>query len=200
MPRNNHQPGRCEMRVAQRGKGGVTMPGITRLVALSIAAVLMAAGPAAANNWKVYRYPNEGFAAEFPGVPKFTDMKPPREQFVRGVQQIATDDAGTEYMGQALLYQPFIRKNNTTDKILRVSIDGAKDAGKCSIRIERNYSFPAAVAREVMFEKCGGNTAGKSHVLLIGDWLYFVLVLGKTGVETTADADRFINSFSVIGK
>jgi hypothetical protein len=173
---------------------------MTRLIAaLLFAAVAAATTPVAANDWKIYRYPKEGFAAEYPGLPRFIDMNAPHEQFVRGVQYLATDDASTEYLGQALLYQPFIRKNNTPDKILRVSIDGANSAGKCSIRSERNYSFPGAVAREVAFENCEGMVAGRSRVFLVGDWLYFVLVIGKTGVETTADADRFIKSFSLIG-
>ena len=173
------------------------MARIARFILL-IAGAMAAVAPAAANDWKPYRYPNEGFAVEFPGVPRTTVMDVPVKQFVRGVQYLATDDAGTEYLGQALLYQQAIRKNNTTDKILRVSIDGAKDAGKCSIRSERNYSFPGAFAREVVFEKCEG-TAGKSRVLLLGDWLYFILSIGRPGVETSADADRFISSFSVIG-
>lgn len=176
------------------------MSATVRLIALLIAGIVVTAGSAAANQWKVYRFPQEGFAAEFPGAPKLIDMKAPHETFVRGVQQLATDDAGTEYMGQTLIYQPAIRKNNTVDKILRVSIDGAKDAGKCSIRSERNYSFPGAIAREVVFEKCEGNVAGKSRVLLVGDSLYFVLAIGKSGIEKTAEADRFINSFSLIGK
>ncbi len=176
------------------------MAGIARLILLLMAGLMAAAGAASANDWKVYRYPDDGFAAEFPGVPKFFDMKPPQQQFVRGVQYLAKDDSGTEYLGQALLYQKFIRQNNTTDKILRVSIDGAKDAGKCAIRSERNYSFPGAFAREVVVEKCESGVAGKSRILLVGDWIYYILAMGKPGVETSADADRFINSFSLIGK
>jgi len=84
--------------------------------------------------------------------------------------------------------------------LLRVAIDGAKNAGKCSIRSEVNYSFPGAVAREVVFDKCEGGVAGRSRVVLLDDWLFFVLAIGKTGIETTADADRFISSFGVIGK
>ncbi len=165
-----------------------------------VAVIAAGAGPAVANDWKTYRYPNEGFAVEFPGAPRTIDMNAPAAQFVRGIQYLATDDAKNEYLGQALHYQKFIRQNNTTDKILRVVIDGAKDAAKCSIRSEKNYSFPGAFAREVVIEKCEGGVAGKSRVLLLGDWLYFVLAMGRPGIETSADADRFIGSFSVIGK
>ena len=83
------------------------MAGIARLILLLMAGLMAAAGAASANDWKVYRYPDDGFAAEFPGVPKFFDMKPPQQQFVRGVQYLAKDDSGTEYLGQALLYQKF---------------------------------------------------------------------------------------------
>jgi hypothetical protein len=167
---------------------------------LLIAGAMAAVGPATANDWKFYRYPDEGFAVEFPGVPQTTVMKVTVKQFVRGIQYIATDDDGTEYLGQGLLYQKTFRKNYTTDILLRTAIDGAMKAGKCSIRSERNYSFPVAFAREVVFEKCEDNQAGRSRVLLVADWLYFVLSIGRPGVEASADTDRFISSFGVIGK
>ena len=88
------------------------MPGLVRLIVILTAGFLATVGAAAANEWKVYRYPQEGFAAEFPGVPRSIDMKAPQDTFVRGVQQLAKDDAGTEYMGQTLIYQPSVRKNN----------------------------------------------------------------------------------------
>ena len=134
---------------------------MTRIAAfiLFIAGVAAAVGPAFANDWKIYRYPNERFAVEFPNVPKTIDMKAPVEQYVRGIQYLSSDDVGTEYLAQGTLYRKFIRQNHKPDKILRVAIDGVKDAGKCSIRSERNYSFPGAIARELVLEKCSGGKA-----------------------------------------
>jgi len=62
------------------------------------------AGTAAANDWKFYRYPNDGFTAEFPGPPRTTQMNVAANTFVRGIQYLATDDVRTEYLGQTLIY------------------------------------------------------------------------------------------------
>jgi hypothetical protein len=167
------------------------------LLVVAAGAVALA-GPAAANDWKTYAYQEENISAEFPGVPKATTMTVDTRQWVRGVQYIATDDAGSEFLAQGLLYQPQIPRQYPADTLLRTAIDGAKNAGKCSIRSESNYSFPGATAREVIFEKCTGDQAAKSRFMLVRDWLYLILTIGKPGVEASADTDRFLASFRLI--
>jgi hypothetical protein len=154
-------------------------------------------GPAGANNWKTYSYQEENFSAEFPGVPKAKNMTVDNRQWVRGIQYIA-NDAGSEYLGQGLLYQPQIPRKYPVDTLLRTAIDGAKNAGKCRIRSESNYSFAGATAREVIFEKCTGGQAAKSRFMVVRDWLYLILAIGNPGVEASADTDRFLASFRLI--
>jgi hypothetical protein len=171
-----------------------------RFATLALLAVgaLAPAGPAAANDWKTYTYQEENFSAEFPGVPKATTMSVDARQWVRGVQYIATDDPGTEYLGQGLLYQPQIPRQYPADALLRTAIDGAKNAGKCNIRSETNYNFPGSTAREVIFENCTGGQAAKSRFMLVHDWLYLILTIGKPGIEASADTDRFLASFRLL--
>jgi hypothetical protein len=154
-------------------------------------------GPAGANNWRTYSYQDEHFSAEFPGIPKAKTMTVDNRQWVRGVQYIANDASG-EYLGQGMLYQPQIPRQYSSDVRLRTAIDGAKNAGRCNIRSERNYSFAGATAREVIFENCAGGQAAKSRFMLVHDWLYLILTIGKPGIEASADSDRFLASFRLI--
>jgi hypothetical protein len=53
---------------------------------------------------------------------------------------------------------------------------------KCSIRNQRPITFPGATAREIIFEKCPPPLVdAKQRILIVSDWLYQLLVLGKGG-------------------
>jgi hypothetical protein len=162
--------------------------------------VVTTAGRADADDWTTYRYQEEGFSVEFPGVPKATAMDVEIKNWVRGVQYLATDSARSEYLGQAMRYQPQTRQQYSSDVLLRSAIDGAMKAGKCRIRSERNFSFPGATAREVVFENCDGTHVSKARFLLVRDWHYLVLTYGALGVEKSPDSDRFLNSFHLLSQ
>lgn len=170
---------------------------VRSLAALAICACLAAA--AAADDWQLYRYPDEGFALAFPAAPSTRDLSP-SPQRVRGIQRTARDDAGTEYLGQATLYQPGVRARHSADALLRAAIDGVRNAGKCSLREARDVAVPGAVAREVVFENCGEGNAAKARLVLLGDWLYLVLAMGRPGIDESAGTARLLDSFAVISK
>ena len=92
---------------------------LRKLAALAACAAFAAA--AAADEWKQYRYPDEGFALEFPAVPTAKAL-PSSPQRVRGIQRTARDDAGTEYLSQATLYQPGVRAKYPADVLLRAAV------------------------------------------------------------------------------
>lgn len=157
------------------------------------------AGPAAANDWKQYRFPDEGFALEFPAVPATKEL-PSSPQRVRGIQRTAKDDAGTEYMGQATLYQPGVRTKYPADVLLRAAIDGLRNAGKCTLRDARDVTLAGAAARDVILDKCAEASTAKARFVLLGDWLYLVLAIGRPGIEESKDTARLLDSFTVIAK
>src|SRR5262249_32309972 len=150
-----------------------------------------------ADEWKVYSYPDEGFAAEFPRVPKRTDFDA-RKNLVRLVQYFTTDEDGNEYLGQAMLLRPYVRAYNALETIFRLSIDGAKNTANCRIRSERNFPFSGALAREVIYEKCINDAVGRSYFVLRDDWMYLVLAMGRPGIENGPDAERFVKSLRLI--
>jgi len=78
-------------------------------------------------------------------------------------------------------------------------VEGVRGSLKCSIRSQRSITFPGATAREFSFEKCPAPLTGaKQRILITGDWLYQVMVLGsKPGVVDSPDTKRFLDSFSL---
>ena len=58
---------------------------------VALLATGMADNAIAADDWKLYRYPGEGFALEFPGAPKLSDKKVDPEIMVRGRRYMAAN-------------------------------------------------------------------------------------------------------------
>jgi hypothetical protein len=170
-----------------------------RILAAVAACACAVAAPAVAADWKQYRYPDEGFAVEFPAPPAAKEL-PPSPQRLRGLQRSAMDDAGTEYLAQATLYQPGVRSKYPAETLLRAAIDGLRNAGKCTQREARDVTFPGATAREVILDKCGEGSTAKARFVLLGDWLYLVVAIGRPGIEQSAGTARLIDSFTVIAK
>jgi hypothetical protein len=163
-----------------------------------VAAVAGSVGFAAAD-WQLTRYSDLRFAIEFPGTPTASKMQLSADAWVLGRQYLVGDEGVTKaYLGQGMRYVHEYRAKYSTDRLLRVAIDGARDAGTCALRSERPYAFPGAAAREVIFENCKNLPVFKSRVILLGDWLYFIGVGGPAGTEENANTKRFRDSFSVI--
>jgi hypothetical protein len=156
------------------------------------------ADAAAADDWKPYRYPQEGFALELPAPPATREL-PPSPQRVRGVQRTAQDDAGTEYMSQATLYQPGTRMRYSADMLLGAAVGGLVKSGQCTLRETRDVPGLGELAREVVLDKCGEGNTARARFILKGDWLYLVLAIGRPGIEANAATARLLGSFTIIG-
>ena len=155
---------------------------------------------ATAKDWERNRYSDLRFAIEFPSTPTPSNMDLAAKAWVLGRQYVVEDEGGTKaYLGQGMRYVHEYRAKYPTDRLLRVAIDGARDAANCTIRSERPYAFPGAAARELVFEKCKNVPVLKGRFILLGDWLYFIAVGGPPGTEEHANTKRFLDSFSVIG-
>ncbi len=152
---------------------------------------------AAAYDWKSYRYPDDGFVVDFPAAPKVANAPLSPAQWVRG-KQYSANFSTVAFFAQAFLYKPDIRAKVAPDDLLRVAIDGASQAGTCASKTESELSFPGAIAREVIFDKCGGDFRVKMRLVLIADWLYSVYVVGNPGVENDQDTSRFLDSFNLV--
>jgi hypothetical protein len=155
----------------------------------------------AADDWKIYRYPNYGFAAEYPTEPKPQEQKLDPKRLIRNIQYWS-DLGEVAYGVNAALFHHKIIAGLPPDKQIQNVLEGVRGSLKCSIRSQRAITFPGGIAREIVFEKCPAPLVdAKQRILIVGDWLYQLLVLGsKPGIPESPDTKRFLKSFSVVAQ
>ncbi len=173
----------------------------TRLVSIVFLVVATSAG-LAADEWKTYRFPQDGFAADFPSPVTPQDQKPDAKRMVRH-NQYWSDQGDVAFGVSAAHFHHKIIVAEAPDKHLKGVIERVRGSLECTVRSQREVSFPGATAREVVFEKCKKLSGGvaKQRLLVAGDWLYQVMVLGtKPGIEDSADTKRFLESFSLTAR
>jgi hypothetical protein len=164
-------------------------------------AIALATTVRAADDWKTYRYPQDGFAAEYPIPPTPQDAKPEPERIIRGKQYWSERD-DVAFGVSATLFLHKIITGQSPDKQIQNVIEGVRGSLKCSIRSQRPISFPGSTAREIIFDKCPAPLVGaKERIFIAGDRLFQVMVLGsKAGVLESPDTKRFMESFSLIAQ
>ncbi len=169
------------------------------LVALLTLTLMPAAQ--AADEWKVYRYPEYGFAAEYPTPPKPQETKIDPKRLIRNAQYWS-DQGDVAYGVNAALFQRSVISSLPPDKQIQNVLEGVRGSLKCSIKSQRLITFPGGTAREIIFEKCPAPMVGaKQRILIVGDWLYQLLVLGtKPGVPESPSTKRFLESFSLVAQ
>lgn len=171
-----------------------------RLVWLAALLTLMLADAVqAADEWKTYRYPQDGFAAEYPAPPTPQTQKVDPKRNIRDMQYWS-DLGDVAYGVDAALFQHAVIAGQPPDKQIQNVIEGVRGSLKCSVRSQRAITFAGATAREVTFDKCPAPLVGaKERIFIAGDWLYQVMVLGnKPGLLESADTKRFLESFSLM--
>ncbi len=155
----------------------------------------------AADDWKIYRFPQDGFAAEYPIPPGRQDAKAEPERIIRGAQYWSERD-GVAFGVSATLFLHKVIGGQPPEKQIDNVIEGVRGSLKCTIRNQRPIAFPGAVAREVIFNQCPAPlTETVLRVFIVGDRLFQVMVLGETpGIPDHADTKRFLGSFSLIAQ
>jgi hypothetical protein len=103
----------------------------------------------------------------------------------------------------AALFHHKVIAADKPDTHIKGVIERVRGSLQCSLRSQREVAFAGATAREVIFEKCQKLSGGvaKQRILLAGDWLFQVMVLGtRAGLEDGADTKRFLESFSLTAR
>jgi hypothetical protein len=170
----------------------------------SIAALLtltLVSAAQAADEWKTYRYPEFGFVAEYPTPPDPQKPQIDPKRLIRNAQYWS-DKGDVAYGVNAALFHHSVITSLPPDKQIQNVLEGVRGSLKCSIRSQRPITFPGGIAREIVFEKCPAPLVdAKQRILIVGDWLYQLLVLGsKAGVPESPDTKRFLESFSVVAQ
>lgn len=168
------------------------------LVAAASAAIVCSAE--AADEWKTYRYPQDGFVADFPTPPNPQDEKPGPERQIRH-HQYWSDKGDIAFGVSAVLFHHKIIAAQPADTQLRGVIERVRESLQCVIRSESSIAFPGAAAREVVLDNCKKiSGSAKQRIILAGDWLYQVMVLGTKDVAGDSETKRFLESFSITAR
>lgn len=171
---------------------------LTWLVAAVSAAIVCSA--AAADEWKTYRYPQDGFAADFPTPPDPQDQKPDPERMIRD-HQYWSDKGDIAFGVGASLFHHKIIAAAPADTQLQNVIEGVRASLQCTVHSQRAIAFPGAAAREVVLDNCKKiSGSAKQRIILAGDWLYQVMVLGTKDIAGDSQTKRFLESFSVTAR
>jgi hypothetical protein len=160
----------------------------------------LVSGVGAADEWKVYRYPNYGFAAEFPVAPQPQDQKIDPTRLIRNIQYWS--DGAVAYGVNAALFHHNVISSLPPDQQIQNVLEAVRGSLKCTIRSQNAINFPGGTAREIVFEKCAAPVVdAKQRIRIVGDWLYQLLVLGATpGVPESPDTKRFLESFALVAQ
>lgn len=164
---------------------------------LFLALLLLVGGlaSAGAQQWAEYRPAGAGYRVEFPGTPRVTSQDMPTgngsaKLFMAGVQP----DPERFFGASHVVYAPGIM-NPDPEVALDLARDGGVRNARGTLREERRLSVGGAPARRVIFDS--SPYVGVLVIAVKTDRLYQVIVIGRPGVETAADTERFLSSFAL---
>ncbi len=152
----------------------------------------------AADEWKTYRYPQDGFTAEFPAAPDVEHPKFNPRRNIRDTQYWSEANGVTYGVGASLFHHRVIASEPSAKQLVNV-VDAVRRSLKCSLGSARTISLPGATGREAVLVKCK-QISGDAMIraVIAGDRLFQLMVLGgPPGLADSADTKRFMKSFSL---
>jgi hypothetical protein len=147
-------------------------------------------------SWRDYRAKDAGFAILMPGDPTISP-----ETLDNGKVLLSYEvDLGPTYY--SVSYNEIAagwRQQTTEDGMLDKTRDGAVNAVKGTIRVERKFNFGEVRARELVYDTPDKFTLMQRHYLY-GDRLFQVTYVGPLNSESKAEVKRFFDSFRFISQ
>jgi len=159
--------------------------------ALVVITLISAATQATAQNWKEHRPDGGGYVVEMPGEPKVTWQDVPTK--IGDIKTyIAVLDNGT--IAFVTMYSRYPENYSASaDSILEAGRNGAVANVKGKLRAETNVTINSFPGREIMIDAPGERVMILRYFLR-GNTLIQAITGGTAGVETNADARRFLDS------
>ena len=159
-----------------------------------LAAVVVAAMPSrAAAEWEMFTSPEDGFSAEFPAEPTFTDIAEMKsEAIVHFHDYRAVTDHGV-FLVDVVRFTPDVRAARTDAELLDIAVDGVAGTD-CAASKPREVQGVGGISHEVTFD-CPDELTMRARFHIAEAWLYQTGVGGGPGVATGPDAARFLDSF-----
>ena len=174
-----------------------------KCVGWAVAALLWFPGaraPAADLQWSPFRSPEHGFAVDFPGVPTpTTSGTPGKDKMVQYEFQTAIGTANA-YEVAVLEFGAGYGPPAATAEIYGKLVEGYANGSNSTVRTQ----YPRTIAGQPGIEAISDDDKNNMHhlidLVIANGRVYIVVSAGPKGHETSPDAFRFRDSFSLIGK
>jgi len=162
------------------------------LWALVIVTVISSATQAPAQNWKEHHPDGGGYVVEMPGEPKVTWQNVPTK--IGDIKTyIAVVDGAIAFVTMYSRYPEQFLGAQSTDTLFEGARNGAVANVKGTLRSEKNVTISNFPGRELMIDAPSGRLM-MMRFFLRGNALIQALVGGPAGIESNADARRFLDS------
>ena len=162
---------------------------------LSLAILGIAASAEAQQSWVEYRPAGEGYRVEFPAVPKIT-----KEDINSHLGKASFTYAEYESKGGFILVaMQTVYPSSPPDPQAFLDIasaSGVKSAN-ATLREEKRLTVGGKPARRMIMEM-PDKLVGVALVVLNGNHLYNTMAVVPQGQESSADVQRFIESFALV--
>jgi len=166
-----------------------------RIIACLFAFVFAAAAPAFAEEWIVYQPPGVGYRVELPANPTIQ---------TRDVPTAAGPVKNTMAVVDRTSYAFIISHNDYPQAVVSAAppeklLDGVRDGQtqNRTLKSETPVKLGKYDARQLIIEDAAGRVF-VSRFTLVGTRLFQAIYVGSKGSETSPDATRFINSFTIV--
>lgn len=160
-------------------------------------AVAFIAHAVRAAEWRLYRFPEDGFAIEFPGSPKIEVGNASGVKHITTARTYLLDRGEVVFGVDATLFAPSPAPVRAV-QLLANAGELFQRSAKCSGYQERESKFLPVNAREFVFEQCHGRYLGLFRFYAQDDWFYQVGVMMTGGRPDDPDANRFVQSFRLL--
>jgi hypothetical protein len=163
------------------------------LSALVVVTFISAGSQAAAQTWKEHRPEGGGYVVEMPGEPKVQWQDVPTK--IGDIKTyIATIELGRiAFVTMYSRYPEKYMEGRSAETIFEGGRNGAVANVKGKLRTETNITISNFPGRELMIDTPAGQLM-MMRFFLRGTTIIQAIVGGPAGVESNADARRFLNS------
>jgi hypothetical protein len=165
----------------------------TVAAALLAGVVALAAASPALAEWETFTSLEDGFSAEFPTPPTYTDIVEMQGDTIALFHDYRAFTDAAVFLVDVVRFTPATRAARSDAELLATAVEGVAGAD-CEASEPHEVPGDGGVAYEVTF-RCPNELTMRARFRIAGEWLYQAGAGGGPGVASGPDAGRFLESF-----
>jgi hypothetical protein len=167
--------------------------GLRGAAALLLVGLASAPGSPALAEWETFTSTDDGFSAEFPMPPTYTDIVEMQGDTIALFHDYRAFTDVAVFLVDVVRFTPATRAARTDAELLATAVEGVAGSD-CEASAPSEIPADGGVAHEVTFT-CPNDLTMRARFRIAGEWLYQVGAGGGAGVAGGPDAVRFLDSF-----